>query len=243
MCTCVLCLSNLAGCIPACSSALVCRAPTWAELLLVRLLFSPRGALREDFEIFGVTFDTKMSMHKEIFKLSCEVSKEMRALVKVRKFCGIYALISLYKARVLPCAERSTPAFSHIHPNNLLCFDYVQVIFLEDLGVSCKEPLTVFNLALLRTRRNMSMLGLLHRTQLGEALSSIMCVSQALCLKRLCVWLSRPRVACSVLCCSVFCALAFVGLRSLLSLSLIALSFAPHTVTFVPGGARFTVVC
>ena len=69
-------------------------------------ILDARSTIPEDFEILGATFDTKLKMNKEIFKLSCEVSRKMRALLRVRKFYNIAALIRLYKAHVLPYAER-----------------------------------------------------------------------------------------------------------------------------------------
>ena len=123
----------------------------------------------EDFEILGATFDMKLKMNKEIFKVSCEVSRKKRALVRVWKFYSTCALIRLYKAHVLPYAERSIPAIFHVPPNSFECLDHVQVDFLHELQVFLKDVLLTFNLAPLSTRRDISMLGLLHRTQLSVA--------------------------------------------------------------------------
>ena len=109
----------------------------------------------------------------------------MRALVRVRKFYSIGALIRLYKAHVLPYAERSIPAIFHSPPNSFECLDIVQTNFLEEVQVSLKDALLNFNLAPLSTRRDMSMLNLLHRTQLGVAplaLSSFSLKLGVLCL-------------------------------------------------------------
>ena len=101
--------------------------------------------------------------------MSCEVSRKMRALLRVRKFYSVAALIRLYKAHVLPYAERSIPAIFHAPPNSFACLDNVQVNVLNELQVSDKDALCDFNLAPLSTRRDVSMLVLLHRTQLGIA--------------------------------------------------------------------------
>ena len=93
----------------------------------------------------------------------------MRALLRVRKFYSTAALIRLYKAHVLPYAERSIPAIFHAPPNSFACLDCVQGNFLDELQVSYKDALFEFNLAPLSTRRDICMLGLLHRTQLGVA--------------------------------------------------------------------------
>ena len=128
-----------------------------------------RGHGNGHFEILGALFDTKLSMFKEICKLASETSKKMRSLLRVKKFYSIPALMRLYKAHVLPYAERSTPAIFHSHPNCLLMLDRIQNDFFEELQVSQRDALLNFNLAPLSVRRSMSMLVVLHRTQLGIA--------------------------------------------------------------------------
>ena len=77
-----------------------------------------KSTTHKDFEIFCATFDTKLKMNKEIFKVNCEVSRKMRALVRVRKFYNTCALIRLYRAHVLPYAERSIPAIFYAPPDS-----------------------------------------------------------------------------------------------------------------------------
>ena len=89
--------------------------------------------------------------------------------MRVKKYYSVPALMRLYKAHVLPYVERTTPAIFHSHPNSLLWLDRIQDDFLEELQVSKRDALLNFNLAPLTARRSISMLGLLHRTQLGIA--------------------------------------------------------------------------
>ena len=86
---------------------------------------------------------------------------------------------------MLPYVERTTPAIFHSHPNSLAWLDRIQDDFLEELQVSKKDALLNFNLAPLSARRSISMLGLLHRTQLGIAppmLSSFSRMQKAQCI-------------------------------------------------------------
>ena len=75
----------------------------------------------------------------------------------------------LYKAFVLPYAEAGTPAIYHAHPTTLAILDRVQTRFLEECGLSPEAALVDFRLAPLNARRDMAMLGLSHRVQLGIA--------------------------------------------------------------------------
>ena len=93
----------------------------------------------------------------------------MRSLLRVKNFYSVPALIRLYKAHVLPYAERTTLAIFHCHPRCLMMLDSIQNDLLEVLQVSNKDALLNFNLAPLSARRSISMLILLHRTQLGIA--------------------------------------------------------------------------
>ena len=145
----------------------------------------------DNFEILGALFDTKLSMFKEICRLASETSKKMRRLVRVKRYYSIPDLIRLYKAHVLPYAERTTPAIFHSHPNSLAWLYRIQDDFSEELQVSKTDALLNFNLAPLSARRSISMLGLLHRTQLGIAppmLSSFSRMQKAQCI--IIVWVA-----------------------------------------------------
>ena len=74
----------------------------------------------------------------------------------------------LYKAHLLSFLEYRTPAIYHATRDNLMRVDRIQSKFLGDAGVDEREALKYFNLAPLQTRRDMAMLGLLHRTVIGK---------------------------------------------------------------------------
>ena len=76
-------------------------------------------------------------------------------------------LVAQYKAQVLPTLEFSTPAVYHCTATALDDLDRVQQRFLREVGLSPEEALAKHNLAPLQTRRDIAMLGLIHRTVLG----------------------------------------------------------------------------
>ena len=78
------------------------------------------------------------------------------------------SLVSLYKAQVLPTLEFPTPAVYHCTATTLDELDRVQKRFLKTVGLTNEEALLRYNLAPLQTRRDLAMLGLIHRTTLGQ---------------------------------------------------------------------------
>jgi hypothetical protein len=64
--------------------------------------------------------------------------------------------------------EYRTPAVYHATDTVLAALERVQASLLRQTGISAMEALMMFNLAPLSARRDMAMLGLIHRTVLGE---------------------------------------------------------------------------
>ena len=73
-----------------------------------------------------------------------------------------------YKIHVLTVLEFPTPAVYHATNTALDNLEKVQRHFWHELGLSKGESLAQFNLAPLDTRRDVALLGLVHRTVLGE---------------------------------------------------------------------------
>ena len=73
-----------------------------------------------------------------------------------------------YKSHVLPTLEFCIPAVYHCTATVLDQVDRVQRRFLREVGLTEEQALNHHNLAPLQTRRDMAMLGLIHRTVLNE---------------------------------------------------------------------------
>ena len=77
--------------------------------------------------------------------------------------------MKLYKTHILSCLEYSTPAVYHAPPFMLGQVNNVQQRFLDELEISQTQALQDYNLAPLETRRDIAMLGFLHKIVLGKA--------------------------------------------------------------------------
>ena len=120
------------------------------------------------FKLLGVTFDEKLTMELAINEISAKAHSRVDALLRGRCFFPLCSMARMYKMQVLSFIEAASPALYHA-PNFFLSrLDGVQDHFLSELGVDTRDALLNFNLAPLAPRRDMAMLGLIHRTVLGE---------------------------------------------------------------------------
>ena len=88
-------------------------------------------------------------------------------LQRVRKFYGIADIVTLWRSDILSFIEYRTPAIYHAVNVRLGQVDRLQDSFLKDLGLSPLDSLVHFKLAPLSCRRDMALLGLIHRSVLG----------------------------------------------------------------------------
>ena len=93
---------------------------------------------------------------------------KLRTLLRTRRFYIDADMIAFYKAHLLSYLEYRTPAIYHAIRAVLSCLDAVQTLTLMAIRVNELTSLVSFRLAPLSTRRDIDMLGILHRTMLGK---------------------------------------------------------------------------
>ena len=96
-----------------------------------------------------------------------QASWKLTTILRTRRFHGVAQLVQVYKSKVLSFVEYRTPAVYHAAKTTLAGIDAVQRRFLRECGLSDEDALLHFNLAPLETRRDIAMLGLIHRSVLG----------------------------------------------------------------------------
>ena len=107
-------------------------------------------------------------MAESISELVSAAGWKLRTLLRTRRFYTDADLVVLYKAHLLSYLEYRTPAIYHATRAILCRLDAVQTRFLKDIGVDEVTALNNFHLAPLTTRRDIAMLGLIHRTAMGK---------------------------------------------------------------------------
>jgi hypothetical protein len=120
------------------------------------------------FKLLGVDFDTKLLMERAVQGLVKECNWKFKSLLRTRRFLSGKHLIDLYKARILSYIEYRTPAVYHANSSLLFSLDRVQERVLEAASVQESEALLFMNLAPLSMRRDIAMLGVIHRAVIGH---------------------------------------------------------------------------
>ena len=122
-----------------------------------------------DFKILGVMYDTKLLMHSAARVVATEAGWRLQSLLHAKQFFSMVDLFRLYKSQILSYIESSTSAVYHASTTVVHRIDRVQLRFLREIGCSEFRALAQFRLAPLESRRDISMLGALHRVVLGCA--------------------------------------------------------------------------
>ncbi len=123
----------------------------------------------DDFKILGVLYDCQLTMSSAIREIAKEAGWKVKTLLRCRRFYCQRELVKLYKAQVLSFIESRTPAIHHAAPSVLDSVDRVQRRFLREVGLSEVDALVRYRLAPLSARRDIAMLGLVHRASHGRA--------------------------------------------------------------------------
>ena len=121
-----------------------------------------------DFKMLGVLFDTNLSMRTEVDNLICAVRWKIAMLTRTARFFSVAEIVDLYTAHVLSYVEYRTSAIYHVCDTQLSRLDACQISFLKEVGLTEENALEDFNLAPLGTRRDIAMLGIIHRAALGK---------------------------------------------------------------------------
>ena len=131
-------------------------------------ILSRTAGVGPNFRLLGIDFDVALRMADAVQELVTESGWKMKTMIRTQRFFNIAEMVLLYKSHVLSFIEYRTPAVYHAVKTLLQRVDRIQERFLEDAGISMVEALFAFNLAPLQTRRDMALLGAIHRSALGK---------------------------------------------------------------------------
>ena len=120
------------------------------------------------FKLLGVTFDPGLTMEGGIQDIVRSASWKLATVVRINRCFTEHEMMGLYKSKVLSFIECKTAAIYHACDSHLALIDAIQKRFLKHLELSEEVALMSHNLAPLSTRRDIAMLGLVHRAVLRE---------------------------------------------------------------------------
>ena len=122
-----------------------------------------------DFKVLGTWFDTGLRMHTAAKKVKQVCAPKLKALLRARGFYTTAELVLQFKSHVLGVVECRTPGLYHAASSVLQQVDALFVRFLREVDLTATQAFLDYGLAPLRLRRDVAMLGLLHKCVLGLA--------------------------------------------------------------------------
>ena len=134
------------------------------EHCMILSLHDPEG---EIMRLLGVDIDNRLTMSAATTKCVHEASWRLRALLRTHRYHTDAELLMLFKAHVLSYLEYTTPAIFHATETVLMPLNRVLRSFLRNISISVESAFLDFNMMPLESRRDVSMLGVIHRSVLG----------------------------------------------------------------------------
>jgi len=134
------------------------------------------GGEGDDFRLLGCMFDVHLQMETAIRTILGKVRPKIKALLRARIYHSQQDMVMQYKAHILPLLEHHSAAIFHATDTILKPFDKVQSSFLQEIGLTEKEALLSYNLAPTNLRRDIAILGLLHKCNLKKINYLFRCV-------------------------------------------------------------------
>ena len=127
-----------------------------------------RGASGGCCKLLGIVFDPQLTMQTAVEDLIHACRWKSMALLRSQRYYDTVKMVELWKAHVLSFIEYRTAGIYHAADCHVSRVDNLQTNFLRQIEVSASDGLFQFRLAPLCTRRDIAMLGLIHRCVLGH---------------------------------------------------------------------------
>jgi hypothetical protein len=132
-------------------------------------ILHPKSKTSGSFTMLGITFDIQLKMEQGICEIAAKGHTRLSMLLRCRRFYSREYLLRLYKSLVLSGIEFATPALYHCSEYALRPLETIQERLSKELGFGEVKLLMQHSLAPFRCRRDIAMLGLLHRIMKGWA--------------------------------------------------------------------------
>ena len=122
----------------------------------------------EPFKLLGCLIDCKLIMNQAIEKILAQVRPKVAAILRTRRYYNTADLIDQFKTHVWGLMEFQNGAIFHASDYLLSKLDCVHANFLMELGVEQSDAFMNFNFAPPDLRRNIGILGMIHKRVLGR---------------------------------------------------------------------------
>ena len=131
-----------------------------------------RGGEGEPFTLLGNHFDPKLIMDLAIQHILHKNRPKITAMLRTRGLYSVRDMIIQYKTHIWGHSEYQNASICHVSPSLLLKLDAMQRSFLHGLHLTEETAFLDHNFLPPCTRRDIAILGLIHKRVIGLAHSS-----------------------------------------------------------------------
>ena len=132
------------------------------------IMLHPTEHHGDTFRLLGCMVDPDLRMHTCIDQLLSKIRPKGTAILRTRAYYSVPELIKQYKTHVWGLVEIFSGAYFHAADTMLNKIGQVQTSFLNKLEVSLEQAFLEFNFAPAELRRNIGILGMIHKRVLGQ---------------------------------------------------------------------------
>ena len=133
------------------------------------VVIHPREHHGDSFKLLGCMIDVDLKMCTALEQLLSKIRAKSIAILRMRAYYSVPELVNQYKCHVWGLVECHCGAYFHASATLLDRVAQVQRSFLHKLEISESTAFLEFNFAPTELRRNIAILGLLHKRVLGQA--------------------------------------------------------------------------
>jgi len=132
------------------------------------IILHPTYAFGDAFNLLGCLTDPKLTMRPAVDKILSRVRPRIKALLRTRKHYSASSLIDQFKTQIWDLMESHSGGIFHAATSILDQLDKTQKHFLEAFEVTQETAFLQHNFAPPTLRRNIAILGMIHKRVLGE---------------------------------------------------------------------------
>ena len=122
----------------------------------------------ESFKLLGCMMDTDLRMHTAIEQMLSKVRPKITAILRTRAYYSLPQLVTQFKTHIWGLMEAHSGGIFHACTTLLAKIDHAQNRFLHELNLCPDRAFLEFNFIPPSFRRNVGILGLMHKRVLGK---------------------------------------------------------------------------
>ena len=132
------------------------------------IILHPATSFGESFKLLGCMVDVDLRMHSAIEQVLSKIRPKITAILRTRGYYSTADLILQFKTHIWGLIEANMGGYFHAAASLLEKVDHAQNRFLRELGLSPADAFLGHAFAPPSLRRNIGILGLLHKRVLGK---------------------------------------------------------------------------